>query len=288
MEIRRPHKLHSHDDGVDRWEMISAAPAPALRGLVSHYSAYREETASFTARRELAATDGVLLYALGAPLEIVGADGRTVIVKAGEAFAGGIADATSLSRGCGAQAGIHVFLPLDSLATVCGAPLSTIANQVAPFRDLIGREADDLGGALCDAPDAEARFARLDRFLARRFARDDVRDRPVSWAMRRLIGASHPATSALAREIGWSRKHFTRRFRAATGFSPDRFRRIARFERFAAALARAPDDSLAGLAAECGYVDQAHLARDVRAFSDMTPGELRARLIPDEGGVRDD
>jgi AraC-like DNA-binding protein len=288
MEIRRPHKVRSHDDGVDRWYMISAAPAPALRGLVGHYCDYREQTASFAARRELAATEGVLLYALGAPLEITGADGGVVTVRDGEAFAGGIADATSVSRACGPQAGIHVFLPLESLATICGAPLSAIANKVAPFRDLIGREADDLGGALCDAPDAEARFDRLDRFLARRFARDDARDRPVSWAMDRLAGASHPVTSALAQEIGWSRKHFTGRFRAATGFSPDRFRRIARFQRFAAALSRAPDDNLAGLAAECGYVDQAHLARDVRAFSDMTPGELRARLIPGEGGVRDD
>lgn len=268
--------------------MIAAAPAPALRGLVSHYSDYREETASFTARRELAATGGVLLYALGEPLEITGADGRVVTVRAGEAFAGGIADATSLSRGGGAQAGIHVFLPLESLATVCGVPLAAIANRVASFRDLIGTEADDLGGALGDAPDAETRFAALDRFLAGRFARDGRKDRTVSWAMSRLAAASRPATSALAEEIGWSRKHFTRRFRAATGFSPDRFRRIARFERFAAALASAPDDNLAGLAAECGYVDQAHLARDVRTFSDMTPGELRARLIPGEAGVRDD
>jgi AraC-like DNA-binding protein len=288
MEIRRPHSVRSHDDGVDRWSMASAAPAPTLRGLVSHYCDYREETASFSARRELAATEGVLLYALGAPLEITGADGRMVTVRAGEAFVGGIADATSLSRGGGAQAGVHVFLPLESLATVCGAPLSAIANRVVPFRELAGKEADELGGALVDAPDAEARFDRLDRFLARRFARDDSSDRPVSWAMRRLAGASGPVTSALAAEIGWSRKHFTRRFRAATGFSPDRFRRIARFERFAAALARAPHDSLAGLAADCGYVDQAHLARDVRAFSGMTPGELRARLIPGEGGVRED
>jgi AraC-like DNA-binding protein len=288
MEIRRPHKVRAHDDGVDRWSVIQAAPADRLRGLVSAYADYREETASFTTRRELATTEGVLLYALGEPLEIVGADGRLVTVRAGEAFAGGIADATSLSRGRGAQAGVHVFLPLQSLATVCGVPLAAIANQVAPFRDLLGREADALGGALCDAPDAEARFALLDRFLARRFAGDDRRDRPVGWAMRRLAGAAGPASSALADKIGWSRKHFARRFRAATGFSPDRFRRLARFQRFAAALASAPDDSLAGLAADCSYVDQAHLARDVRAFSDMTPGELRARQLPGGGGVRED
>jgi transcriptional regulator GlxA family with amidase domain len=90
----------------------------------------------------------------------------------------------------------------------------------------------------------------------------------------------------VARDIGWSRKHFGRRFRAAIGFSPDRFRRLARFERFTAALSRAPDDSLAGLATQIGYVDQAHLARDVRDFAAMTPGELRSRLIPGGGGIR--
>ena len=46
-------------------------------------------------------------------------------------------------------------------------------------------------------------------------------------------------------------------------------------------------DAQPALAADAGYVDQAHLARDVRDFSDMTPGDLRARLLPAAGGVRD-
>jgi AraC-like DNA-binding protein len=283
----RPHQVRSHDDGVDRWQMVAAAPSPALRGEVGRYCDYWEETASFAARRELAATSGVLIYALGAPLEITGADGEVVTVGAGEAFAGGIADATSLSRGLGPQAGIHVFLPLTSLAQLCGAPLAELANRVVAFADMVGPDARDLGGALCEAGDAGARFTLLDRFLERRFA-DGERDRGAAWAMGRLARATGPATSALAKEIGCSRKHFVQRFRAATGFSPDRFRRLARFERFTNAIMRTPGDSLAGLAAGCGYVDQAHLTRDVRAFSDMTPGELRDRLIPGEAGVKHD
>jgi AraC-like DNA-binding protein len=283
----RQHAIRAYDDGVDRWQMVEAAPSPALAGRVGRYADYWEETASFAARRELASTSGVLIYALGAPLEITGADGRIVAIAAGEAFAGGIADATSLSRGLGPQAGIHVFMPLTSLAAVCGAPLAAVANRVVAFADLVGPEAHDLGGALCEAADAGVRFDLLDRFLERRFATRD-RDRAAAWAMNRLAGAQGPVTSALAEEIGCSRKHFIQRFRAATGFSPDRFRRLARFERFTEAIMRAPGDNLAGLAAECGYVDQAHLTRDVRAFSDMTPGELRARLIPGEGGVRHD
>ena len=42
MEIRRPHQLRAHDDGVDRWSVIQAAPAARLRGLVSSYADYRE------------------------------------------------------------------------------------------------------------------------------------------------------------------------------------------------------------------------------------------------------
>jgi len=280
--------VRAFDDGVDRWKMVQAAPAPSLRGLVDSYSDYWEQTTSFSARRELAATTGVLIYVFGEPLEVIGADGEAIMVRAGEGFAGGIADATSVTRAMGAQAGVHAFLPLASLAAITDAPLPEIANRVVPMRDLIGAAAETLGGPLCDAAGAEQRFTLLDAFLADRFARHDVMNGPINWAMGQLSRAAGPATSRLAGEIGWSRRHFISRFRAATGFSPDHFRRIARFERFTAAIIGSPNEGLAGLAADCGYFDQAHLTRDVRAFSDMTPGELRARLLPSEAGVRDD
>ena len=236
MESRRVISMRAFDDGVDRWEMVEAAPAPSLRGLVDSYSDYWEQTGTFTARRELAATSGVLIFVLGEPLEIVGADGQRIVIKAGEGFAGGIADATSVTRALGAQAGIHVFLPLASLAAATGTPPSEIANRVVPMRDLIGEEADALGGALCDARSAEQRFSLLDTFLAARFSRHDVMNGPVSWAMDRLGVQPGRPPAGLPSEIGWSRRHFISRFRAATGFSPDRFRRLARFERFTEAI----------------------------------------------------
>ena len=280
-------RRRNFDDGVDRWEMDDVRPASALRGLISRYGAYREETGSFSARQELATTSGVLIYALGGPLEIVGADGQTVLLHQGEGFAGAIADGTSISRNHGAQAGIHVFMPLPSLAAVTGVPLSELANRVATMRDLIGGAADDLGCRLVEAAGLERRFDLLDDFLIRRLAERPGEDRTIRWSMARLADAGGPVSSALADEIGWSRRHFARRFRDSTGFSPDRFRRIARFERFTAQLMKSPTDHLAGLAIDGGYADQAHLTRDVRDFAGTTPGELRSRLIPEGGGVRD-
>jgi AraC-like DNA-binding protein len=288
MERPRPIRIRAHDDGVDRWEMAEAAPAACLAGRVGAYTSYHETNLSFTTRRELAATRGVLIYALGDQLEIVGADGRAIVLRAGEGFIAGAADATSLSRGPGRQDGVQVALSMASIAAVAGAPAAELANKAVSLRDLLGRAADTLGAMLCEANGAEERFALLDRFLIGRFVTEREGDREVGWALRRLARATGPVGPTVAKEIGWSRKHFSRRFRSVTGFSPDRFRRLARFERFAAALTASPADSLACLAAEHGYVDQPHLNREVRAFAGMSPGQLRARLIPNQGGVRHD
>jgi len=288
MESIRPHAVRRYDDGTDRWELVDAAPARRLGGLVTRYTDYVEQTASFTARRELASTAGVLLFNLGEPLKLIGADGSAIRLQAGEAFAAGIADGTSISRSLGSQQGMHVFLPLESLATVVGAPLSAIANRVVPLDALMGDAARDLGGRLMDATAPERRFSLLDSFLEQRLAGAIDPDPMIAWARRRLEGHDAPSIASLASETGWSRKHLTARFRDRTGFTPDTYRRLARFERFWRAIAAAPDSGLAALAAETGYHDQAHMTRDVRAFSEMTPGQLRERLIPAAGGVRDD
>lgn len=283
----RPHRrMKSHDDGIDRWEMVEAAPAASLAGHISHYSHYVEEAGSFEARRELAAVNGVMIVALGDPLEIVGADGRAITLKAGEAFVGGAADATSLSRGPGRQEGIHIFMPLASMAVATGVPVAAIANLVVPFGELV-RDGHELCGRMLDSDEFEGRFALLDSFFVRRFADVAAPDPAMAWAADRLAAADGPLTTMLADELGWGRRHFARRFRDWSGFTPERFRRIARFERFSDALRMAPHESLAALAAQEGYADQAHLTREVADFSGMTPAELRRRLIPAEGGVRD-
>lgn len=283
---RRECVRSDHDDGVDIWEIREADPHPKLGGWIENYAGYHERTGSFAARQQLAATTGVMIYVFDEPLEIVDARGQAITLQAGEAFIGGAADATSIARNLGRQRGIHVHAPLETYARITGTPAAVMANQCFKLSDMIGAAADDLGGRLCHATSSEARYRLLDRFFAGRLAEAQAEDRsPVAWAAAQLKRPDALRPGEVAREIGWSRKHLTQRFSDRYGFSPDRFRRLARFERFAAAIAAEPGESLAALAAGHGYVDQAHLTRETREFADMTPGALRRHLHPGGAGV---
>jgi AraC-like DNA-binding protein len=61
--------------------------------------------------------------------------------------------------------------------------------------------------------------------------------------------------------------------------------RIFRFERAMQGLAAGRYGSLADLASDCGYADQAHFNREFARFSGETPRVLKARILPDGTGV---
>lgn len=79
----------------------------------------------------------------------------------------------------------------------------------------------------------------------------------------RLAGGQRVA--AVAADVGLSARQLQRRSLAAFGYGPKRLARVLRLQR-ALGAARA-GDSLACVAVACGYVDQAHLAREVRSLA---------------------
>ena len=90
-----------------------------------------------------------------------------------------------------------------------------------------------------------------------------------------LRDAREPApVRGLADAMGLSERQLHRRSLAAFGYGPKTLHRVLRFQN-ALRRARAGDD-LARVAHECGYADQAHMARDVSALSGTTMTTLLA------------
>lgn len=89
-----------------------------------------------------------------------------------------------------------------------------------------------------------------------------------------LRGANPPAIGAWASSRDMSREHLSRRFRTAYGVSAARYRLESRTRRAWYGLAGS-DDSLAMVAAEAGFADQAHMTRAVVRLTGWTPGQWR-------------
>lgn len=83
----------------------------------------------------------------------------------------------------------------------------------------------------------------------------------------------------LARALAVSPHHLSRVFAEATGLTLSAYRARLRTRRALERLAAGEAD-LAGLAADLGFCDQAHLTRTVRAQTGMPPGRLRRLLGP--------
>jgi len=279
----RPSEIMQHDDGVNAWRMVRAAPAPALRGHVRHYLDYWERTA-FLTRSELASTQAVMIFNLGEILEVIDARGQSVRLAPGEGFVAGLADGTSLSRTNGIGAGIDVMLDWAALARLCGAPLGLLANRVERIDQILGGWMRSVGQRLLDAPDAEGRFAVLDAALGAALGGGRMADTRIIAAVRTLDADLARPVAAIAAALDMSHRHFIARFREEIGFAPGQYRRLLRFERFTRAITADPSARLTDLAQDAGYYDEPHLAREVRDFAALSPGALRARLIPEGGG----
>lgn len=147
-----------------------------------------------------------------------------------------------------------------------------------PLEDVIGRSGPELVERLAGTAGWAERFALVDRALRERLAARAPARPEVGWALARL-GGGRVAVGALARELGWSHRRLTARFRDEVGLPPKLIARIMRLERLVERVDADPGLDWARAAAACGYADQSHLAREVRELTALTPTELRAARV---------
>lgn len=154
-----------------------------------------------------------------------------------------------------------------------GVPLAELRNTRVPV-DALGV---DLRGELSDPLAPDAAVTALAR-LALKLVADGPPDPAVQAAVIRLLDPSQ-RVDELAASLGFSERQLRRRFLAAVGYGPKTLHRVLRLRRFLVAIGRpasagAGFDGLAGAAVRAGYADQAHLARECRALTGLTPARL--------------
>jgi AraC-like DNA-binding protein len=171
---------------------------------------------------------------------------------------------------------LRAFLtPLGAILLASGQPLPDMsAPKLAPWAHSAGMlTALELERAVLDQPSIERKFEAFAYWIERR-VRGRRRANPAALraAHAATLLSSEPALDlqALAQQAGVTRRQLERDFANWLSLSPRRFAQTVRLQQLAR-IASQRTFSLAQLAAETGFSDQAHMNRTVRQLTGMTP-----------------
>src|SRR5262249_12081767 len=85
-----------------------------------------------------------------------------------------------------------------------------------------------------------------------------------------------PLVPWLGRTLYMSERSLRRRFDENFGYGPKTLERILRYQRYQRFRRASPGTRTAALAVDAGYADQAHLVRESRRLTGLTPRALSA------------
>lgn len=167
-----------------------------------------------------------------------------------------------------------------TLQPLLGAAMSSLTERALPVAFVLGSQADAWVRALRRARSAEAQFALTESFL-----REVLPALPAPVAAMRdvveRIGVDPTLcrVEQVAEMAALDIRTLQRRFRAYVGIHPKWVIQRYRLQEAAQQLRAAATVDLARLAADLGYADQAHFARDFRRVVGRSPGNF-ARAQP--------
>jgi AraC-like DNA-binding protein len=273
-------------------ESVWACPAPALRPFIARYVGYRQAGVPPATHRGLPSPYLTVIFTLDDPLTLAGHPDPGQSPGSYRTLVGGLHTAPALITHPGRQSGLQLAVSPLGARALLGLPAGELASIDVEGSGVLGPLADRIAERLQAAGDWPARFAVLDRMLTSRLVTGPPGGAPDetgtevrhAWRLLLASGGRCPV-SGLAAETGWSDRHLRSRFRHETGLTPKAAARVIRFDRARrllqqrAAAAGMTLPALADLAADCGYYDQAHLAREFRDLAGCPPSAWLAEEL---------
>jgi AraC-like DNA-binding protein len=251
------------------FDLTRRSPSQRAAGLICGMTGYRETARGRFFQREAAPLRVPLIISLGTPFLIAfGRDPNPADRQ--PSFAAGLnVGPVHIESDGGAECVQVDFTPLGAYRFFGGAVVDLAARMV-DIGDVLGIEGRHLHERLGAAQSWQRRFDLLEDFVLRRASH--LPSSEIAFAYRRLAFSGGGARIAtLAEEIGWSRKHLVDRFRSELGLSPKSVARLIRFHTACRLAQTEATQGWAGIAAETGYSDQAHLAREFAALAGEPP-----------------
>ncbi|MFK0045452.1 helix-turn-helix domain-containing protein [Streptomyces sp. NPDC090741] len=276
-------------------------PAAALRPHIVNYTGFRTEFTAPRRRLELPTGYVTLVFPFGEGLWVSrgGEEPSAPLRPAAGALISGPRTGWAIGVHAGAVHGLEVNMSPLGAYRLFGIPVTHFGEARVDPADVLGAAGRHLAERLQALGTWPECFDLLDAVFTARLERGPVAAPEVRGALSRLWADSGSLALAAA-ETGWSARTLRARFREQVGLSPKGVARVFRLQHALRLLAAgvAP----AQVAAACGYHDQAHFGRDVKALTglppsrfavlrgglppgsalDRVPGRITSLLLPDE------
>lgn len=263
-------------------------PSENLKNWACSYSGYREDAGRPVCRLEIPRDRITVILGFGDRLQI-NPVGSTKSIQS-QIFVVGLGEKPLLVNHEGVQRCIEIaLLPWAANKLFSGAS-AELTQGIVDLKDLWGSDADVLVEQLSESSSWQKRFALVERFLSEKFARSNQTIRlEVKWAWEQLENyGGCIQIRQLARELGWSDRHFATCFREQIGITPKVAARRIRFTRAHQLLTDSENYTLSEIAIMCGYSDQSHFTREFHRFAGCSPTVYQAAHFPDLLGTPGD
>ena len=165
-------------------------------------------------------------------------------------------------------------------------PLSEFVNRRVPLSEVWRSDTDLLSNRIAGMSDAAAVANALEECLLNKLRCVTAPDKQIAY-LRRAAGdnveRSEASVESIAAGLGMSDRTLRRRCLENFGYGFKTLDRVLRFQRFYRLSTDSAEISLAALATQAGYADQAHLTREAQRLTGRSPGvflaELRAHAV---------
>jgi AraC-like DNA-binding protein len=266
-------------EGPAGYEMYSRSADPRVAEFVSAIVGYRENGHALRLSPEMAPLVVPLIISFAEPFEI-GLGRAPVPADRFWSFTSGLYPGVVLINSNGGAECVQVdFTPLGAYRFF-GLPMSELASRMVTLDDLADPAITELRDRLASEPDWNRRLEMTEAFVTARLMTSEGGSAEIAWAYQTIL-ASRGAIRVreVAAGLDWSRKHLNDRFRREVGIGPKSVARMARFNHAVTMARMGNRANWAGIAAEAGYADQAHMVREFREFGGVTPTEVTPALF---------
>jgi AraC-like DNA-binding protein len=168
-----------------------------------------------------------------------------------------------------------------AVALWLGVPTSEISGARIPLDCFPANKAQEWIESVADAREPALIARRLEQCPAKLVTKTDSPDASGKLILESIGAAPHPTgpiTRNLVSALGTSERTLRRNCEEAFGYGPKTLDRVLRMQRFLALARLRRTPNLAALAADARYADQAHLNREARRLTGLSPKTILSQL----------